>query len=154
MPDSTTTAEQIGKSEAVRALFPEGAEEAMQAMLAGVAIPAPQDLPTQPEVVEKAKKNFVFRFVYFLGRQYRRALEFSKRHWRDLAQLVFAASVGFGVGLVLRLLTLYLFSVNPLLGWAFVSAIVAQAAVTFIAFVAKTTVDRRRYRAAHAITAV
>lgn len=152
------TAQAIGAMQANAALFPPGTEElltafAVQEAQAKQGPPKTGFITDKPPVVEEQptdeelKKNIIFRIVYFMGRQVAKVKNFISRHWRYVAELVFAAVLGTGVGIGLRLLIVYLFTISPVLAWGFITALIAQATVTLIAFAAKTYVERKRVAA-------
>lgn len=92
---------------------------------------------------EEDRKSIAFRVILFFQTTAKRVGGVFKRHWRWMAETAFAAIIGFGIGLGLRILVTYLFTINPLLAWGFITAMVAQAVVALSAFAAKTFLRRR-----------
>lgn len=97
------------------------------------------NLPGPPTIEEK--KSWVFRVVYFLGRQMRRALVFVQ-HWG--LPFLYSAFVLASIIVGTYFIGTWLFAINPLLYYSLLVAVAAQLITSVAAFSGKILIDHRR----------
>lgn len=143
MGDTITTDEATVAEAIATGVMPPGAQTIIDNITAVSSPPAP---PTEEE-----RKSLFFRLLYKVGRAVAMGGRAVKRSWNYVVDhsdsiLAFTVSLGIGaaVGFGLTVVYLWLMTISPLLAYAFLAAIIAQASVTLVAFTAKVFVERRQ----------